>query len=67
MAQGVEGRQADILARLESGPRTLRQLAMLLDVTEEVVHEPVTELCGSGFIERRGWWYVLTAEGRQLL
>ena len=67
MAQGVEGRQAEVLARLESGPRTLRQLALLLDVTEEVVHEPVTELCRRRLVERQGWWYVLTAEGREAL
>jgi predicted transcriptional regulator len=66
MAQGVERCRADVLARLESGPRTLRQLAILLGVSEEVVHEPVTELCSCRLVERQGRWYVLTAEGREL-
>ncbi len=62
----------EILKKLDSGSKTLRKLSNELNLPKSTVHENLTVLVKSGFIEKRNegskWaHYVLTKKGKSVL
>jgi len=64
--------RVEILKKLDSGCKTLRKLSDELNLPKSTVHENLTVLVESGFVERRNkgskWvYYELTEKGRSVL
>jgi len=64
--------RVEILKKLDSGSKTLRKLSDELNLPKSTVHENLTILVESGFVEKRNegskWvYYELTEKGRNVL